>query len=253
MKEFEGKRVLITAGAAGIGLHLVQRFLAEGARLAVADIAEADLAALPEAVLGYRCDVSNESEVDALFDGVARDLGGLDMLINGAGIAGQTASIEESDPAHWRHCIEINLTGSYLCLRRALPLLRASGGGAVVNFSSTAGLFGYPYRSPYCAAKWAVIGLTKTAAQEAGPDGIRVNAICPGAVEGARMDRVVAAEAAEKGVSEAEIRAAYTAGSSLKRWVSADDVADSVLFLCSDRAKLISGQAISVDGNTETF
>ena len=94
---------------------------------------------------------------------------------------------------------------------------------------------------------------SKTAAQEAGPDGIRVNAICPGAVEGARMDRVVAAEAAEKGVSEAEVRAAYTAGSSLKRWVSADDVADSVLFLCSDRAKLISGQAISVDGNTETF
>ncbi|MEJ2026525.1 MAG: SDR family NAD(P)-dependent oxidoreductase, partial [Limibacillus sp.] len=171
MKEFEGKRVLITAGAAGIGLHLVQRFLAEGARLAVADVAEADLAALPEAVLGYRCDVSNESEVDVLFDGVARDLGGLDILINGAGIAGQTASIEESDPARWRHCIEINLTGSYLCLRRALPLLRASGGGAVVNFSSTAGLFGYPYRSPYCAAKWAVIGLTKTAAQEAGPDG----------------------------------------------------------------------------------
>ncbi|MEJ1994377.1 MAG: SDR family oxidoreductase [Limibacillus sp.] len=253
MKEFEGKRVLITAGAAGIGLHLVQRFLAEGARLAVADVAEADLAALPEAVLGYRCDVSNESEVDVLFDGVARDLGGLDILINGAGIAGQTASIEESDPARWRHCIEINLTGSYLCLRRALPLLRASGGGAVVNFSSTAGLFGYPYRSPYCAAKWAVIGLTKTAAQEAGPDGVRVNAICPGAVEGERMDRVVAAEAAEKGVREAEIRAAYTAGSSLKRWVSADDVADSVLFLCSDRAKLISGQAISVDGNTETF
>jgi NAD(P)-dependent dehydrogenase (short-subunit alcohol dehydrogenase family) len=191
--------------------------------------------------------------VDVLFDGVARDLGGLDILINGAGIAGQTASIEESDPARWRHCIEINLTGSYLCLRRALPLLRASGGGAVVNFSSTAGLFGYPYRSPYCAAKWAVIGLTKTAAQEAGPDGVRVNAICPGAVEGERMDRVVAAEAAEKGVREAEIRAAYTAGSSLKRWVSADDVADSVLFLCSDRAKLISGQAISVDGNTETF
>lgn len=253
MKEFEGKRVLITAGAAGIGLHLAQRFLAEGARVAVADVAETDLAALPDSVLGYRCDVSNESEVDALFDAVARDLGGLDILINGAGIAGQTASIEESDPARWRRCIEINLTGSYLCLRRALPLLRAAGGGAVVNFSSTAGLFGYPYRSPYCAAKWAVIGLTKTAAQEAGPDGIRVNAICPGAVEGARMDRVVAAEAAEKGVSEAEVRAAYTAGSSLKRWVSADDVADSVLFLCSDRAKLISGQAISVDGNTETF
>ena len=142
---------------------------------------------------------------------------------------------------------------AFLCTRRAMPLLREAGGGSIVNFSSTAGLFGYPYRSAYCTAKWGIIGLTKTAAQEGGPAGIRVNAICPGAVEGERMDRVIAAEAKAKGLNEDAIRAAYTADSSLKRWVTADDLAETVMFLCSDQGRMISGQALPVDGHTETL
>lgn len=251
--DFQGKRVLVTAGGAGIGRRIAERFAAEGARVLICDLAEASLSGLPKGIEGLSCDVSQEAQVEALFETVQQRLGGLDILINGAGVAGETASIEESDPARWRLCIEVNLVGAFLCLKGALPHLRQAGGGSVVNFSSTAGLFGYPYRSAYCSAKWAIIGLTKTAAQEAGPYGIRVNALCPGAVEGERMDRVVAAEAREKGISEAEVRAAYTRDSSLKSWVSADDIAEAALFLCSESARMISGQALPVDGNTETL
>jgi NAD(P)-dependent dehydrogenase (short-subunit alcohol dehydrogenase family) len=252
-QDFQGKRVLVTAGGAGIGRRIAERFLAEGAKVMVCDVTQAALAELPAGITGKLCDVSKEDEVTALFAAAKAELGGLDILINGAGVSGETASIEESDPARWRQCLDVNLVGAFLCLKAGLPLLREAGGGAVVNFSSTAGLFGYPYRSAYCAAKWAIIGLTKTAAQEAGPDKVRVNALCPGAVEGERMDRVVAAEAREKGISEEEVRAAYTRDSSLKAWVTADDIADAALFLCSDRARNISGQALPVDGNTETL
>ncbi|WP_455374020.1 SDR family oxidoreductase [Limibacillus halophilus] len=252
-QDFQGKRVLVTAGGAGIGRRIAERFLAEGAKVMACDVTQAALADLPAGIAGRLCDVSKEDEVTALFAAAKAELGGLDILINGAGVSGETASIEESDPARWRQCLDVNLVGAFLCLKAGLPLLREAGGGAVINFSSTAGLFGYPYRSAYCAAKWAIIGLTKTAAQEAGPDKVRVNALCPGAVEGERMDRVVAAEAREKGISEEEVRAAYTRDSSLKAWVTADDIADAALFLCSDRARNISGQALPVDGNTETL
>lgn len=251
--DFQDKRVLVTAGGAGIGRRIAERFRAEGARVMVCDVTQASLGGLPAGISGRLCDVSKEEEVAALFAAAEAELGGLDILINGAGVSGETASIEESDPARWRACIDVNLVGAFLCLKAGLPLLRKAGGGAVVNFSSTAGLFGYPYRSAYCAAKWAIIGLTKTAAQEAGPDKVRVNALCPGAVEGERMDRVVAAEAREKGISEEAVRAAYTKDSSLKAWVTADDIADAALFLCSDAAQMISGQALPVDGNTETL
>lgn len=251
--EFSGKRVLVTAAGAGIARHIAERFHEEGARVFACDLDEAGLASLPEGIARRLADVSEEESVDALFAEALEHLGGLDILINGAGVSGETASVETSDPALWRRCIEVNLLSVFLCARRALPALRAAGGGCIVNFSSTAGLYGYPYRSAYASAKWAVIGLTKTLAQEGGPDGIRVNALCPGAVEGARMDRVVAAEAKAKQVEESVIRAAYTADSSLKRWVTAADLAAVTLFICSNGGRMISGQAIPVDGNTETL
>jgi NAD(P)-dependent dehydrogenase (short-subunit alcohol dehydrogenase family) len=188
-----------------------------------------------------------------MFEALEQAFGGLEVLINNAGIAGPTGPIETLDPAAWRRCVAVNLDGAFLCARRAVPLLKAAGGGAVVNISSTAGLMGYPLRTPYAAAKWAVIGLTKSLAIELGSHGIRVNAICPGAVDGARMARVARAEAVARGISEEQVRHAYVRTTSMRSFIPPEHVAAMALFLCSDLGASISGQAIAVDANTETL
>lgn len=256
MRGIAGKRVLVTAGGAGIGQTVASAFLVAGARVWICDIDAEALAetrsAHPE--LGTSLtDVADEGAVDTMFDAIGEAFGGLDVLINNAGIAGPTGRIESLDPADWRHCVAVNVDGAFLCARRAVPLLKAAGGGAIINISSTAGLMGYPLRTPYASAKWAVIGLTRSLAIELGAHGIRVNAICPGSVEGARMARAIRAEAAVRGVSEAEVRQTYVRTTSLRCFVAPDDVAAMTLFLCSDLGASISGQAIAVDGNTETL
>ena len=153
----------------------------------------------------------------------------------------------------WLRTIDVNLNGAFYCARLAIPLLKASGAGSIVNIASTAGQHGYPLRTPYAASKWALIGLTKTLAMELGSFGIRVNAVCPGAVDGPRIDRVIADKAAARGVSPAELRAAYRGKSSLGTLINAQDIAETVLFLCSDSGARISGQALAVDGHTETL
>ena len=190
-------------------------------------------------------------DVDRLFALAEEQLGGLDILINNAGIAGPTGPIEEIPPEDWRRCLEVNLTGQYLCARRAVPLLKAAGGGAIVNLSSAAGRFGFALRTPYCASKWAVVGLTKALAIEVGPDQIRVNAICPGAVEGERINRVIAAKAEARGVAFEAMFKEYTETASMRRMISPQDIASMILFLCSDAGRLVSGQVIGVDGNVE--
>ena len=248
--------MLVTAGGAGIGRTIAGAFLAEGASVWICD-------ADPDALAGARSahpelgtsstDVADPSQVDAMFEAIERTLGGLDILVNNAGTAGPTGRVETLDPADWRRCVAVNLDGAFLCVRRAVPLLKAAGGGTVINISSTAGLMGYPLRTPYAAAKWAVIGLTKSLAIELGPCGIRVNALCPGAVEGARMARAIRAEAAVRGVNEEEVRQTYIRTTSLRCFVAPDDVAAMVLFLCSDLGANVSGQAIAVDGHTESL
>ena len=249
--EFTDARVLVTAAAAGVGRRIAERFHELGARVFAADIDPAGLATLPEAIGHRRTDVSSAAEVDALFDEALATLGGLDVLVNAAGTAGPTATIEASDPAEWRACVDVNLQGTYLCMRRALPVMKGQHSGSIVNFSSTAGLFAYPNRSPYCASKWAVEGLSKSAAAEAGPAGVRVNTVCPGAVSGERMDRVIAAEAREKGIAEQDVRDNYVQLNSLRTWITADDLANTVLFLCSAGGAKISGQSLAVDGHTQ--
>jgi NAD(P)-dependent dehydrogenase (short-subunit alcohol dehydrogenase family) len=251
-----GKRVLVTAGGAGIGRAIAAAFLAEGARVWICDVDPEALAetrnAHPE--LGAsRTDVADERAVDLMFVALEQAFGGLDFLVNNAGIAGPTGPVETMDPGDWRRCLAVNLDGAFLCARRAVPLLKAAGGGGLVNISSTAGLMGYPLRTPYASAKWAVIGLTMSLAIELGPYGIRVNAICPGSVEGARMACVMQAEAAARGVSEEEIRQAYVQTTSMRRFIPPEHIAAMALFLCSDLGGSISGQAIAVDGNTETL
>ncbi|MFE0753710.1 SDR family oxidoreductase [Inquilinus sp. NPDC058860] len=251
-----GQRVLVTAGAAGIGLAIAGRLIAHGARVFVCDVADAALesfaAEFPQAGR-IKADVSAEADVDRMFDAVARDLGGLDALINNAGIAGPTGAVEDIDPGAWRRCIDICLTGQFLCARRAVPMLKAAGGGSIVNMSSAAGRHGYAFRTPYSSAKFGVIGLTQSLAKELGPSNIRVNAILPGIVEGPRMEGVIRDRAAQVGVSYAEMEAKYLERISLRRMVSPHDVAAMVAVLLSDAGRNLSGQAIGVDGNVETL
>ena len=244
-------RVLITAGGGGIGRAMAEAFAARGAQVWVTDLDEAALADLPPGVRGIAVDAADEAGMGALFDRIATDWGGLDVLCANAGIAGPTAAVEDVALSDWRACVSVNLEGAFLATRGAAPMMKAAGRGAIIYTSSTAGIFGYPNRAPYAAAKWAVIGLMKTVAMELGPHGIRANAICPGAVEGPRMEGVLAREAAAKGTTRDALYAGYASGTSMRTWVEARDIAEMAVFLGSDAARRVSGQVIAVDGHTE--
>src|SRR5262249_5642468 len=251
-----GRRVLVTAGAAGIGLAIVERLLAHEARVFVCDVNDATLHSFSKAnpqAGAIKADVSNEAEVDRMFAAVQATLGGLDALINNAGIAGPTGAVEDIDPAEWRRCIDIDLTGQFLCARRAVPMLKAAGGGCIVNMSSAAGRHGYAFRTPYSAAKFGVVGFTPSLAKELGPDNIRVNAILPGIIEGRRMTGVIRDRATQLGITYEAMEKTYLDRISLRRMTSPHDVATMIAFLLSDAGINISGQSISVDGNVETL
>ncbi len=250
------RRVVITAGGSGIGRRLAERFLASGDRVAICDADPVAVGAMAEAhpgLIAQQADVTDEAQMEAFLGQVEGAWGGADVVCANAGTGGPAGLIEDLDYAAWQDCIAVNLHGAFLTCRWAARVMRAEGAGLIVLTSSTAGQWGYPYRSPYAAAKWALTGLTKTLAMELGPAGVRVNAVAPGAVDGDRMDRVVAMEARASGRPEAEVRAQYVKGVSLRSWVSADDIADMVLFLASSGASKISGQVMAVDGHTETL
>lgn len=250
-----GQRVLVTAGASGIGATIARAFSEAGARVHVCDI---DRAALDRLVTGTpgitasMADVSCDRDVDVVFDDVAGTLGGLDVLVNNAGVSGPTGAIETLDAGHWERTVAVNLNSQFLFARRAVPLLKQSRSNpSILAMSSVAGRLGYAYRTPYAATKWAIVGLTKSLAIELGPYGVRANAILPGTVEGDRMNGVVAARAAAMGVEFAAMREEYLRRISLRRMVTADDVAAMALYLCSPAARNLTGQAVSVDGNVE--
>ena len=245
------QRVLVTAGASGIGSAMAQAFADAGAKVWIADVDPAALAACPRAWRCDRLDVTDEAAVADLFGRVRSEWGGLDVLCANAGSAGPTAPIESIELTEFRRCVSVSLEGAFLFAKYATPLMKAQRAGALILTSSTAGLFGYPNRAPYAAAKWAIIGLMKTLAMELGPLGIRVNAICPGAVEGPRMEAVLAREAKVKHATRDAIYAGYAEGTSMRSFVTPEDIAAMAVFLGSDGARLVSGQAIAVDGHTE--
>lgn len=248
------KRVLVTAGAQGIGLAIAETFLAAGAQVHVCDVNDAFLASARGKLSGAsqsRTDVADEAQVNTMFAELKARWGGLDVLVNNAGIAGPTAAVEETSLADWNQTIAVNLTGVFLCTRGAVPLIKAAGGGSIVNLSSAAGRLGFPLRTPYSASKFGVIGLTETWAMELGPSNIRVNAILPGIVAGERQERVIAAKAASYGIAHEEMRQRLLSKVSLRKMVSAQDIANQILFICSPAGANISGQSLSVCGNLE--
>ncbi len=252
--DMQGRRVVITAGAAGLGREMVEVFHQAGARLFICDVSEQALQTVRAAMPDVRvmvADVSDEHQVARLFLAVEAAWQGLDVLINNAGIAGPTGYVETLSKADWDRTLAVNITGQFLCARAAVPLLKAAGGGAMINMSSAAGHLGFAGRSAYSASKWAVVGFTKTLATELGAHGVRVNTILPGAVEGERIRAVIAAKAQTLGRPVEEVAQVYENQAALGRMVEPRDVANLALFLASDAGRSISGQAIAVDGHTE--
>jgi NAD(P)-dependent dehydrogenase (short-subunit alcohol dehydrogenase family) len=249
-------RVLVTAGASGIGRAISDLLTARGARLHICDVSDdflADYRATHRDARVTKADVASETDVARLFADVKASLGGLDALINNAGIAGPTGGVENIMPKEWRRTIDVCLTGQFLCAHHGVPMLKAAGGGAIVNLSSAAGRFGYAFRTPYSAAKWGVIGLTQSLAKELGPANIRVNAILPGIVEGPRMTGVIEARAKQTNVTYEAMEKTYLDRVSLRRMVTAEDVAATVAYLLSPAGHNISGQSLGVDGNVEAL
>ena len=247
---------LVTGAAAGIGRAIADTLLDAGFAVHVCD-------ADPQAVEQFRAqhpaasasvaDIAVAEQVETLFALLRERHGRLDVLVNNAGIAGPTARIEDIEPADWERTVAVDLNGQFYCTRLAVPLLKAAGGGSIVNIASNAAFFGFPLRAPYSACKWALIGLTRTLAMELGPFAIRVNAICPGSVSGPRIERVIAGDAAQRGMTSEQIRELYKRQSSMRLFVRAEDVAATVAFLVSDAGAAISGQALGVDGHTESL
>ena len=251
----DGQRAVVTAGAQGIGRAITEALVQQGAEVHVCDIdtdALKDVQAALPGVTTSLTDVADEAQVLAMFELVRQRWGALDILVNNAGIAGPTAAVEDTTLAAWQQTIDVNLTGGFLCTRSAVPLMKP-GGGSIVNISSAAGRFGFPLRTPYSASKFGVIGLTQTWAMELGPSGIRVNAILPGIVQGPRQDRVLSAKAESFGITLEAMRVRALERVSLRRMVSAQDIAAQIVFICSPAGANISGQSLSVDGNVETL
>ncbi|MCR9072478.1 MAG: SDR family oxidoreductase [Alphaproteobacteria bacterium] len=252
--DLSGKRAIITAGAQGIGRRTAEVFSAAGATVYTCDLdtdALEDAKASIPGLLGMPCDVGDAAAFQDFMDKGIEALGGLDILVNNAGTAGPTAPVEEVSLDDWTACLTVNLTSAFLGTQKAVPALIEAGGGSIVNLSSAAGKFGFPLRSPYSAAKFGIVGFTRTCAMELGPHGIRVNCIQPGPVEGARIDRVIKAKAEAGGISENEMRTKMADVTLMKRFVTADDIANQILFICSEAGRNVTGQSLSVDAGLE--
>lgn len=252
--DLTGLRVVVTAGGSGIGRTIAEAFHARSARVCICDIsADAIEHARSHApdVDAEVVDVADAAAVASWFASVERRLGGLDVLVNNAGIAGPTARVEDVTEEALHHTLAVNVSSQFYCARYAVPMLKAAGGGSIINLSSIAGRLGFTMRSPYAASKWAVVGFTKSLAVELGEHQIRVNAILPGHVDSDRFHRVVKAKADALGLPFEEMRRQYLAAVSLKRNVKPTDIANMALYLASPFGINITGQAVSVCGDVQ--
>ncbi len=248
--DLTGLRVAISAGAGGIGRVMADSFATRGARVFVCDVDPETLAACPHANMA--ADMADAAACEGFVNAAVAHLGGLDVMVNNAGVAGPTARVEDVRTEDLERTMAIDIESFFHCARRAVPALRATGtGGAIINLSSAAGRFGFPLRSPYAAAKWGVVGFTKSLAIELGPEGIRVNAILPGLVAGDRIRRVIEAKAQAEGTPFRDKEAQLLAANSLRTYVTQHDIANMALYLCSPFGRSISGQALAIDGDMQ--
>jgi NAD(P)-dependent dehydrogenase (short-subunit alcohol dehydrogenase family) len=250
------RKVLVTAGASGIGRAIVEAFIASGDAVYTCDINQSALDGAAAVLKGLKtgiCDVGSRAQIDTMVKQAAEMLGGVDILVNNAGISGPTVPVEDLDPDAWEEVLQVNLTGTFNVTRLCIPYLIKSKNGVIINMSSAAGRFGYPNRSPYATVKWGLIGLTKTLSMELGEHNIRVNAILPGAVDGDRLQQIFEGRAKATGQSLAKVKHAAMEKKSLKRLVDPSDVAALAVFLASDAAKSISGQMLPIDGDLQSY
>jgi len=251
---FRGKRVLVTAGSDGIGKVIATSFWNEGASVHICgrrdDKLHECVSELQEMTYTV-ADVSKYDDVKRLFYDIETKIGGLDILVNNAGISGPTGRVDEINPEAWVQTMRTNIDSQFYCVKFAVPMMIKAGGGSIVNIGSTASLFAYPMRAPYASSKWAVIGFTKTIAKELGEFKIRANVICPGCVNGPRIDGVIEREAAKLGIGQKAVRDGYLEQTAMHTFIDAEDIADMCLYLCSPAGAKISGQVMVVDGFTE--
>lgn len=241
-----GRTALVTGGGSGIGAAIAATLRGAGATVKTCDVDAATGA-------DYTCDVSDAAAVDAMFVALDDELGRLDIVVNNVGVAGPTGAVDDMDADEFDRCVQINIGGTFRVTQHAVRRMRAQGRGSIVNISSTAGHVPYPLRSPYSASKWAIEGLTRSWAMELGRFDIRVNCVAPGTISGPRMRGVMEREAAAMNTSTDAVKAAYEDQVSMRTFIDASDIAATVAFLCSDAARFINGEIISVDGHTETL
>ena len=257
MKTLQNKKVIISAGASGIGLATTKVCLSRGAYVYLCDIDNKSIKKLNKHPLKnkrlfiYQCDASNEEQVSLFFNKIKKKTKRIDALINNVGVAGPTGSLEKLKSKDWENTLHVDVNSHFYFTKKAIPLIKRSKNGSIINISSTAGILGFPLRSPYAASKWAIIGVTKTLAMELGKFNIRVNAVCPGTIKGDRMKRVIRDKAKFTKVSSKSIEKDFISMSSMKQWILEEDIGKMCSFLISDDSSKVSGQVISVDGHTE--
>jgi len=250
------KNIVISAAADGIGWCIAETCLNEGANVFISDIDENKLETIKKHnkyninLFIHKVDSSNNIKVEEYFLELKKKINRIDTLINNVGIAGPTGKLEDLKIEEWCKTIDVNINSHFYFSKHAIPMLKTNG-GSIINLSSTAGIFGFPLRTPYSASKWAIIGLTKSLAMELGEFKIRVNAICPGSVSGERMQNVIKAKSESVGISTQKLKEDYESMVSLKTFVDKEDIAKMAIFLMSNDAHKITGQVLTVDGNTE--
>ena len=251
------KKIIISAGASGIGWATAKVCLSRGAYVYLCDIDNKSLNKIQKHPLSnkklfsYKCDASNEYEVSNFFNQIKKKTKKIDALINNVGIAGPTGTMDKIDSKDWENTLQVDVNSHFYFTKKSIPLIKKSKNGSIINISSTAGILGFPLRTPYAASKWAVIGVTKSLAMELGKFNIRVNAVCPGTIKGDRMKRVVKDKAKFTKTSIKKVEKDFISMSSMKKWILEEDIGKMCAFLISDDSSKVSGQVIAVDGHTE--
>lgn len=248
------QRVIVTAGGSGIGRAIVDRFVASGALVHTCDVQSdmlEEVIASSDAVSGTLADVGKPADVETLVSEAVAQMGGIDVLINNAGIGGPRAALEDVSYEDWDRTIQVNLNGMFYCIKNVAPHMKAQNSGCIVNISTASAKVALPMRSPYVASKVGVLGLSHTVAREYGPFGIRCNTILPGLIDNERGRNIVATQAKERGITPEEREAEFLEFISLKCWIDPTEVGDLAVFLASDAGRHITAQEIAMDGNVE--